>query len=116
MTKSVVAISTESLFRAESKIAGCTNCCSDELTLTFERLLDNVTGLPDTTRYVLPTVAICPKCYNHVVESTMVLMSVQTQEAKTYDSFKQHVSNNAHRNPIQGLINDFLAGLSLLLR
>jgi hypothetical protein len=71
MTKSLVAVSQQSLFLAEAKIAGCSNC-TDRAATRFERLLDTITGLPETTRYVLPTQAICPMCYNHVIESTMV--------------------------------------------
>ena len=71
MATSLVAVSQQSLFLAEAKIAGCSNC-TERASTPFERLLDSITGLPETTRYVLPTLAICPMCYNHVVESTMV--------------------------------------------
>ena len=78
MTTSVVAVSAESFFLAESKIRGCINCCRQSLTLTtkFERLLDSITGLPETTMYILPAVARCPACHNRIFESTMVVPSI----------------------------------------
>ena len=86
MTKSVVAVSAETLFLAESNIVGCANCCTDRVTTSFERLLDIITGLPATTRYILPGPAICPRCYNHVQESTMVLTSDRRKKHDNQDS------------------------------
>jgi hypothetical protein len=77
MAKSVVAVSAQSLFLAEAKIVGCINCRPDRVNIPFERLLDGITGLPTTTVYILPGLAICPTCYNPVRESTLVSTSAK---------------------------------------
>jgi hypothetical protein len=84
MTNSVVAVSAQSLFLAESMIVGCINCRGDRVSTRFERVLDSVTGLPDTTTYILPALAICPVCYNHIFESTMVATSNIAGERRSF--------------------------------
>jgi hypothetical protein len=84
MAKFVVAVSAQSLFLAESKIIGCANCQGDQVSTRFERVLDRITGLPNTTTYILPALAICPTCYNHVFESTMVSISEKKGERRSF--------------------------------
>jgi hypothetical protein len=77
MARSVVAVSAQSLFLAEARIAGCINCQPERASTRFERLLDRITGLPRTTAYILPGLAICPSCFNPISESTMILPSAR---------------------------------------
>jgi hypothetical protein len=90
----VVAVSIKSLFKAEHQIAGCSNC-TDRVTVPFERVLDAVTKRPETTKYVLPAMAICPMCHHHLVESTMVQLRKDAHELVfiTRDELKTRSSN-----------------------
>jgi transcription elongation factor Elf1 len=94
MDTPVVAVSIKSLFKAEHQIAGCSNC-TDRVTVRFERVLDAVTKCPETTKYVLPAMAICPMCHHHLVESTMVQLRKDAHELVfvTRDELKAGGSN-----------------------
>ena len=60
----VVLVGPETLQKAEERIAACEACEPDEAELPFDCVLDGLTGCdPQTTEYVLPKVALCPRCY-----------------------------------------------------
>ena len=71
-TVSLIAISRETLVRAESRILGCEEC-SKKAGLPFSWILDCVTDRnPAITDYVLPRPAQCRKCGGEVLEKTLV--------------------------------------------
>jgi hypothetical protein len=71
MNNVLLAVSQRSLFLAESRIVGCSNC-SSRTTVRFERVLDEITGSDEECCYVLPAPAMCPFCTAPVTEKTMV--------------------------------------------
>jgi len=79
MENPVVAVSIKSLFLAEHQISGCSNC-TDRVSIRFERVLDAITKRPEATKYVLPTLAICPMCHHHLTETTMVQLRKDAHE------------------------------------
>lgn len=71
MTKLLIAVSQQSMFLAESKVAGCATCTA-LANVRFERLLDEVTGWNDEVSYVMPCPASCPVCGASLEEATLV--------------------------------------------
>jgi len=71
-TIKLIAISRETLVRAENRILGC-ETCSRKAGLPFSWVLDCVTDRnPAITDYVLPRPARCPRCGGAVLEKTLV--------------------------------------------
>lgn len=68
----LIAVSRETLVRAEGRIRGCESC-SKTAGLPFSWILDCVTDRnPAVTDYVLPRPARCPRCSKEVLEKTLV--------------------------------------------
>jgi len=72
ITVELIAVSRETLLRAESHIHGC-EACSRSAGLPFSWILDRVTDRnPAITDYVLPRPARCGRCGESVFEKTLV--------------------------------------------
>ena len=70
--KTVLAVSRETMLRAEAEICGCETCTEDAAVL-FVLVLDEVTGRDaSVTDYVLSEPATCPACGAKVFEDTLV--------------------------------------------
>ena len=67
----LIAVSRQTLFLAESKIAGCWNCTERADTL-FEHVVDATSRGEEPASYVLPMPALCPMCHSPIIESTPV--------------------------------------------
>jgi hypothetical protein len=71
-TIEIIAVSRETLLRAESVVRGCEEC-SRTAGLPFSWVLDRVTHRnPAITDYVLPRPARCGRCGGAVFEKTLV--------------------------------------------
>jgi hypothetical protein len=58
--------------QAENLIAGC-EVCSDDACLTFDYVLDAVTGEdPKVTDYIMLNAASCPRCRHEIREKSLV--------------------------------------------
>jgi hypothetical protein len=58
-----VRIDLATLRLAESQISSCEDCASQLAEVPFDYVLDSLTGCdPETTDYILPEPALCPKC------------------------------------------------------
>ncbi len=69
----IVLIDEISLVRAQRLISAC-EICAEEAQITFDYLLDAVTGCnPSETEYLMCRRAKCPCCFNEVTEKTLVI-------------------------------------------
>lgn len=69
---SLIAVSRETLLRAEPHIHGCESC-SGSAGLPFSWILDRITDRnPAITDYVLPRAARCGGCGAAVYEKTLI--------------------------------------------
>ena len=75
----LIAVSRQTLFLAESKIAGCWNCTETADTL-FEHVIDATAQCRERASYVLPMPALCPMCHSPVIESTPVQLREYARE------------------------------------
>jgi hypothetical protein len=70
---SIVLVTTPVLKQAQNLIAFCEYCNPEHSELTFDLLLDCVTGCdPMRTEYILEEPATCPNCKREVLEKTLV--------------------------------------------
>ena len=79
MSGLLIAVSRQTLFLAESKIAGCWNCTERADTL-FERVVDATVQHSEPASYVLPMPALCPMCHSPIIESTPVQLRQRARE------------------------------------
>jgi hypothetical protein len=75
----LIAVSRQTLFLAESKIAGCWNCTERADTL-FEHVVDATAKPSEPASYVLPMPALCPMCHSPIIESTPVQLREKARE------------------------------------
>ena len=75
----LIAVSRQTLFLAESKIAGCWNCTERADTL-FEHVVDATAQSHEQASYVLPMPALCPMCHSPIIESTPVQLRDSARE------------------------------------
>jgi len=75
----LIAVSRQTLFLAESKIAGCWNCTERADTL-FEHVVDATAQRNEPASYVLPMPALCPMCHSPIIESTPVQLRERSRE------------------------------------
>ena len=69
----IVLVTAAVLRKAQSLIAFCERCNSEESEFTFDLFLDHVTGCdPMRTEYILEESARCPNCKREVFEKTLV--------------------------------------------
>ena len=69
----VVLVDENILNQAEKWITACEQC-SDNAEISFDQLLDSLTGCdPTTTDYLMCRAAKCPCCYGAVTERTLVI-------------------------------------------
>jgi hypothetical protein len=69
----IVLVTAAVLRKAQSLIAFCERCNSEESEFTFDFLLDHVTGCdPMRTEYLVEMPARCPNCGGEVFEKTLV--------------------------------------------
>ena len=62
------------LREAQAALSGCENCSADAL-LTFDYILDGITGCdPTATEYLLCRAAECPRCSCPIAEKTLVFV------------------------------------------
>jgi hypothetical protein len=58
---------------AEKLIESCEHCNEDGAEISFDNILDRVTGSdPSVTDYVLKSPAKCPNCRREILEKTFV--------------------------------------------
>ena len=71
----VIVLVTPTVFRqAQSLIAFCEHCDSENAEFLFDHILDRITGCdPMRTEYILEVPAICPNCRREVFEKTLVV-------------------------------------------
>ena len=70
----VVFVDASALLQAQEFISGCEYCAPEAAQITFDYLLDAVTGCdPSTTEYVVCHTARCPCCNHEVAEKTLVV-------------------------------------------
>jgi hypothetical protein len=70
----VVFVDEPTLAEAQEYISGCQHCASDAADITFDYLLDAVTGSnPAVTEYVICHGATCPRCHYPVMEKTLIV-------------------------------------------
>lgn len=69
----VVLVEESSLVEAQRLIAECESC-GEDAQITFDYLLDAVTGCdPTKTEYLMCRPAKCPRCFREVNEKTLVI-------------------------------------------
>jgi hypothetical protein len=70
----VVFVDEATLFEAERFISGCENCETDTAEITFDYILDEVTGCnPTITDYSLCYPAKCRRCRHEVMPKTCIV-------------------------------------------
>jgi len=70
----VVFVDAPTLLQAQEFISGCEYCAPEAAEITFDYLLDAVTGCdPSATDYVVCHTARCPCCNHEVAEKTLVV-------------------------------------------
>ena len=74
METDVVFVDEPQLLEAVQFISGCEHCAPDTAEITFDYLLDEVTGCdPTVTEYVICHSARCPRCHREIVEKTLIV-------------------------------------------
>jgi hypothetical protein len=69
-------VSEDHLQMAQSFLVSCERCFNDVAEISFEYILDALTGCdPARTEYLLPRAARCPICDAAVTEKTLVAAS-----------------------------------------
>jgi hypothetical protein len=69
----VVVVSEHDLAEAQAFVVGC-ECCRPDAVLSFDYLLDAVTGCdPLATEYFMSRCACCPRCFGKIAEKTLVV-------------------------------------------
>lgn len=70
----IVLVTAALLRQAQSLIAFCERCDSENAEFLLENLLDRITGGdPMRTEYILEVPARCPNCRREVFEKTLVV-------------------------------------------
>jgi hypothetical protein len=73
-SKSVVFVNKSTLGEAESFISGCEHCEPEKAAISFDQLLDALTGFdPTVTEYITCHAARCPRCEHEVMGNTLIL-------------------------------------------
>jgi hypothetical protein len=71
----VVLVDVLMIEKAESSIASCEACRPDTAELSFDSVIDDLTGHdPEFTEYIMAEAARCPRCGRAVVENTLVAL------------------------------------------
>lgn len=74
MQTDVVFVDEPQLLEAAQFISGCEHCAPDTAEITFDYLLDDVTGCdPTVTEYLICHSARCPRCDSEIVEKTFIV-------------------------------------------
>jgi hypothetical protein len=69
----IVLVNESQLREAQACIIACESC-SDGAEISFDYLLDAVSGCdPSTTEYLMPHPVHCPRCFRKVTEKTLVV-------------------------------------------
>ena len=68
----IAAVDEATLLEAQDCVSGCEHC-ADNATITFDYLLDAVTGCDPATEYAMDRSARCPRCNSEVTEKTFVV-------------------------------------------
>jgi hypothetical protein len=70
----VVFVDEATLYEAAGFVSGCEHCQPDLAELSFDQVLEGVTGHdPAVTEYVICHAARCPRCHHDVMEKTLVI-------------------------------------------
>jgi hypothetical protein len=70
----VVFIDEATLNEAQAFVSGCENCRGEEAEMSFDQILDAITGCdPTVTEYVICHAAHCPQCRHEIMEKTLIL-------------------------------------------
>jgi hypothetical protein len=71
--QNIVLVAVVTLRKAERFIESCEYCNPEGAEMSFDCILDRITGLdPDVTDYLLERPAMCPKCGREITEKTLV--------------------------------------------
>ena len=71
--QNIVLVAIATLRKAERFIESCEYCNPEGAELSFDCIIDRITGLdPNVTEYLLERPAGCPKCHRDVLEKTLV--------------------------------------------
>jgi hypothetical protein len=70
----VVFVDEPTLLEAQVFISGCEHCEPERAEISFDQILDSITGCdPTVTEYVICRPACCSRCNHAVMEKTLVL-------------------------------------------
>jgi DNA-directed RNA polymerase subunit RPC12/RpoP len=70
----VVFVDKETLAEAEDFLAACEHCDPARAEISFDQVLDSLTGCdPTVTEYVICHAARCPHCRHEVMEKTLIV-------------------------------------------
>ena len=73
LATNVVLVDVLMIEKAENSIASCQECTPDVANLSFDSVIDDLTGHdPEFTDYLMAEAAHCPRCRRPVVENTLV--------------------------------------------
>ena len=68
----IVLVPMAILRKAERFMESCEHCNAEGAELPFDHILDRLTGSdPTVTDYLLETPAMCPNCYQSILEKTL---------------------------------------------
>jgi len=69
----VVLMDSKALLKAERLIESCEHCNPEGAEISFDNILDRVTGSdPSVTDYILEVPAKCPHCRREILEKTLI--------------------------------------------
>ena len=68
----IVTVDAAKVREAESKIEGCEHCHPNDVDISFDWILQEVTGRSGMVDFVMTETAKCPNCRQDVTEKTLV--------------------------------------------
>jgi len=75
LATNMVLVDVLMIEKAENSIASCEACSPNTADLSFDSVIDDLTGHdPQFTEYLLAEAARCPRCGSAVVENTLVAL------------------------------------------
>ena len=75
-TIEIVVVDEDVLLEAQALVAGCEHCNLMRPDLTFDYLLDAITGRdPTITEYLMSKMVHCPRCKGEITEKTRIIVA-----------------------------------------
>jgi hypothetical protein len=72
--RNVGFVDEDTLAEAQSFVSGCEHCEPERATISFDQLLDALTGCdPTVTEYIICHAVRCPQCSHEVMGNTLIL-------------------------------------------